>query len=163
MQIVELVRIHGEDDWQSIASHFAGRTARQCRERWAYYLSPSITNGPWSSEEDALLLEKFEAFGSTWNKMKSFFPGRTDINIKNRYRTLIRRRSSVFCCGTADHEPQAERQQGDPGDHEPPTLAPVQQAPPPPDDWELVPAWTTDPDNQSDWPLLESMTSFDFF
>jgi hypothetical protein len=145
IQIVELVGVYGNDDWQSIASHFSGRTARQCRERWAYYLSPSVTNGPWSPEEDALLLDKFQEFGSQWNKMRSFFQGRSHINIKNRCQTLIRRRRNASGCGTAD-----QQSPGVSGD-QPPNPDPVHQPPDHPVDLEL----------ESLWMGVEYMTSFD--
>jgi hypothetical protein len=94
-KIIELVGVHGEDDWPTIARHFPDRTVRQCRERWLYYLNPSLTNGPWSADEDALLLQKYKELGSKWSKMTPFFNGRTDVNIKNRYFTLVRRQEAA--------------------------------------------------------------------
>jgi hypothetical protein len=90
-RLLELVGLFGETDWTSIANQMPDRTARQCRERWLYFLTPSIINGPWSADEDALLLQKFAEFGSHWKALTQFFPGRTEINIKNHYAALIRR------------------------------------------------------------------------
>jgi hypothetical protein len=92
-RLVELVGLFGDSDWGSIANHMPNRTVRQCRERWLYFLTPSIRNGPWSAEDDALLLQKFEEIGSQWKAMTRFFPGRTEINIKNHYAVLLRRRA----------------------------------------------------------------------
>jgi hypothetical protein len=88
--LAELVAKYGEGDWLTIARHMRNRSVRQCRERWYNYLTPSVSNGPWSSEDDALLLEKCREFGSKWKMLTGFFPGKTDINIKNHYMTLTR-------------------------------------------------------------------------
>jgi hypothetical protein len=90
--LMELVTRHGDGDWASIARQMRNRNVRQCRERWCNYLAPSVSNGPWSSEDDARLLEKTREYGSKWKALTQFFPGRTDINIKNHYMTLTRRR-----------------------------------------------------------------------
>jgi hypothetical protein len=93
-RLLELVGLFGETDWSSIANHMPDRTPRQCRERYLYFLTPSITNGPWSADEDALLLQKFTEIGSKWKTIAKFFPGRTEINIKNHYSALLRRRAT---------------------------------------------------------------------
>jgi hypothetical protein len=93
-RLLELVGLFGENDWSSIANHMPDRTARQCRERWLYFLTPSIINGPWSADEDALLLQKFAEIGSQWEAITKFFPGRTGVNIKNHYSALLRRRAT---------------------------------------------------------------------
>jgi hypothetical protein len=89
--LTQLVAKFGENNWKTIASQMLDRTVRQCRERWFFYLAPSVTNGPWTSAEDALLCSKVNEFGARWKKLTEFFPGRTDINIKNHYTTLLRR------------------------------------------------------------------------
>jgi hypothetical protein len=94
IKLVELVTKHGERDWPAIARQMPNRSVRQCRERWTNYLTPSVINGPWSPQEDALLLARFKEFGSRWRKMTQFFVGRTDINIKNHYIVLTRARST---------------------------------------------------------------------
>jgi hypothetical protein len=44
----------------------AGRTVRQCRERWKYYLEPSINKLEWTPQEDQLLMEKHHDLGPRW-------------------------------------------------------------------------------------------------
>jgi hypothetical protein len=68
-----------------------GRNARQCHDRWLSYLSPEIGNGPWSPEEEQLLIRKYEEFGAAWKHIATFFVSRTDINVKSRW-LLIQRR-----------------------------------------------------------------------
>ena len=71
-------------NWKSIAAKI-GKTPRQCRERYRMYLSPNLTNKAWTEEEDELLRRLVEREGKRWASFKSFFPGRSDNCIKNRY------------------------------------------------------------------------------
>lgn len=83
-----LVMQHGDKDFKKIAAFMPGRTVRQVRERYKNYLSPTINNGPWSREEDELLRLKFAEIGPKWSKIASFFPSRSEINIKNRWTSI---------------------------------------------------------------------------
>lgn len=80
----------GTSNWQLISEHVPGRNARQCKERWFNYLAPEIENGPWSPEEDALLQEKYKEIGPRWTQIAKYFPSRSDVNVKNRWRFLAR-------------------------------------------------------------------------
>lgn len=91
LQLKELVRKYGENNWTQIAQNMPNRNARQCKERWCNYLSPNICKSPWTQDEDNLLLEKYKEIGARWVQIAKFFPQRTDISIKNRYLVLSRR------------------------------------------------------------------------
>ena len=93
LKLWELVKIYGDSDWFSIANRMKNRNVRQCRERWCNYLSPFVSNGPWSPEEDRFLCQKVEEFGTKWTKIAPFFKARTDINVKNRWMTLMRHKN----------------------------------------------------------------------
>ena len=72
-------------DWKVIAP-LVGKSARQCRERFRMYLSPVLdSNRQWTPEEDQRLMQLVKTYGKHWAKFKSYFPGRSDNNIKNRY------------------------------------------------------------------------------
>lgn len=88
-RLVELVAIHGTHAWKKIAQIMKTRTTRQCRERYINYLSPNLTNGPWSPQEDAFLIQKVKEMGPRWSKIVKFFPTRSDVNIKNRYALFV--------------------------------------------------------------------------
>ena len=85
LKLRELVKEIGAKKWIEIAKSMPGRTGRQCRDRFQNYLSPILTNGPWTKDDDYLLLKKVIELGSSWSKIVDFFPGRSTNNVKNRY------------------------------------------------------------------------------
>ena len=91
-KLINLVGIYG-NDWFTIAQKMEGRNVRQCRERWRYYLDPSLKRIPWTDKDDELLLQKVKEMGNKWKAMTKFFPNRTYITLKNRYATLSRKLS----------------------------------------------------------------------
>lgn len=93
----ELVQDHGQKQWDVIARNFTDRTARQCRDRWKHYLSPSVTpKKDWTITEDRLLLQCTQKYGAQWAALVKFFPGRTDINLKNRWNKLQRKSKKLY-------------------------------------------------------------------
>jgi len=87
---------HGNVDWNLIASLLPDRSPRQCRERYKNYLAPSVLNGPWTKEEEALLEQKFSEIGAKWSRLVQYFPSRTDINIKNHWAALQNRKLKIL-------------------------------------------------------------------
>jgi len=77
-------------EWDIIATCLNGRNARQCRERYQTYLAPNINRSPWTNEEDNLLKEKHQIYGNHWAVIATFFQGRSDNQIKNRWHVLNR-------------------------------------------------------------------------
>jgi hypothetical protein len=88
--LIELVKKHGTDSWSTVAAALGNRTARQCRNRYTLFLAPGLNNAPWTPEEDDLLKQQYELIGPKWSLLRQFFPGRTDLNIKNRFVFLTR-------------------------------------------------------------------------
>lgn len=84
----------GGDDrinWGKVEKEMGGkRTARQCRDRYTNYLTPGFRKGPWTKEEDKLLLDLYNKYGPKWAKIKKCFANRTVNNIKNRFYELQR-------------------------------------------------------------------------
>lgn len=85
-------------DWNLIAKFFFGRNARQVRERWENYLSPDVNNGPWSEEEDKILLQKYAEVGSKWSFISRYLPRRTNTSCKNRWIQIerVKKRTEIF-------------------------------------------------------------------
>lgn len=88
--LTRLIEIYGAKQWDILAQNMEGRDARQCRERWKSFLSPDLVNGPWTAKEDLLLFELHDRLGPKWSAFKQFFPGRSDYNIKNRWKKFQR-------------------------------------------------------------------------
>ncbi|KAK8838853.1 hypothetical protein M9Y10_032895 [Tritrichomonas musculus] len=86
-----LVIKYGSYNWKTISKYMPNRNPRQCRDRWLNYLSPDVVNGPWTLEEEELLVKKYEELGPSWKQIATFFPSRTDINIKSRWNLRERR------------------------------------------------------------------------
>ena len=90
-KLIKLVEELGNYDWNTISSRMNGRTPRQCRERYRNYLAPSLVNGPWTTEEDALLIQKFAQYGPRWATFVQYFKNRSDVNIKNHWSSISHR------------------------------------------------------------------------
>lgn len=83
----ELVQKHGEHSWNLISSLMENRNQRQCRERWKHYLSCDLKESikPWTKDEDMIIMTKYNELGAKWTKIAKELPGRSDLQVKNRY------------------------------------------------------------------------------
>jgi hypothetical protein len=87
-----LVCTYGLNRWETIASYLPERTARQCRDRYEYYLAPNVYNPPWTDAQDELLETKVSEWGTKWVFLARFFPGRNGNHLKNRwYKVLVKK------------------------------------------------------------------------
>ena len=59
-QLLELVEKYGEEKWKLISKHMPNRSTRQCHERYKYFLSPKLSNRPWTDEECMILEYKYQ-------------------------------------------------------------------------------------------------------
>ena len=88
-RLLEQVKIYGPKKWNTIAKALPGRTSRQCRDRFMNYLNGSLVNGPWTTQEDDLLIQKYNECGPQWTVIKRYFMGRSSNNVKNRWYTHL--------------------------------------------------------------------------
>jgi hypothetical protein len=87
-----LVARFGERDWGSICRYMPGRNPRQCRHRYNNYLVEAHKFSPWTVEEEEIILEKYQEFGSKWVLIAGFLCGRTGNDVKNRWHKHIGKR-----------------------------------------------------------------------
>ncbi|KAK9123531.1 hypothetical protein Sjap_013133 [Stephania japonica] len=94
LQLVYFVRILGERRWDFIAK-VSGlkRTGKSCRLRWVNYLHPGLKRGRMTPEEERLILDLHSIWGNRWSRIAQRLPGRTDNEIKNYWRTHMRKKA----------------------------------------------------------------------
>ncbi|KAK7277497.1 hypothetical protein RJT34_22510 [Clitoria ternatea] len=91
-QLTSFVALLGGRRWDSLAK-VAGlrRSGKSCRLRWMNYLRPNLKHGPFSDEEEHLIVQLQQQWGNKWSKIARRLPGRTDNEIKNYWRTHLRK------------------------------------------------------------------------
>ncbi|KAE8724476.1 hypothetical protein F3Y22_tig00010505pilonHSYRG00005 [Hibiscus syriacus] len=73
-------------NWKKIAECFKDRTDVQCLHRWQKVLNPELVKGPWSKEEDELIIELVNKYGSKkWSTIAQHLPGRIGKQCRERW------------------------------------------------------------------------------
>lgn len=90
-RLLKVVEETGTSNWRIVADKMPGRNPRQCRERWTNYVNPELKKDPWTTEEEELLLRKYNELGPRWHTIASFLGSRSTNQIKNRYSMIMRR------------------------------------------------------------------------
>lgn len=93
--IINYVRQYGTKSWTKLAELLPGRIGKQCRERWINHLDPDVNHGPWTAEEDLLLLDLHRQYGNKWVKISAHMPNRSDNSIKNRWNSTLCKRATI--------------------------------------------------------------------
>ncbi|KAL7121282.1 hypothetical protein ACP275_02G173500 [Erythranthe tilingii] len=62
-----------------------GRTDTQCLHRWGKVIKPDLVKGPWSKEEDDLLVELVGKLGKKWREIEKHLPGRIGKQCRERW------------------------------------------------------------------------------
>ena len=90
--LAKLVHEKGPKHWTQIARYMKGRVGKQCNERWHNHLSPDLKKGPFTPEEDRILLQKQAELGNKWAQIAKYLPGRAQNSIKNRWNATLKRK-----------------------------------------------------------------------
>ncbi|KAL8252590.1 hypothetical protein R6Q59_036283 [Mikania micrantha] len=69
------------------------RSGKSCRLRWVNYLNPGLKRGKMTPQEEHQILGLHTKWGNRWSKIARKLPGRTDNEIKNYWRTHMRKMS----------------------------------------------------------------------
>lgn len=88
-KLVELVKRAGTDEaigWNEISDNLPGRTDVQCRARWKNHLQPDLIKGPWTKEEDDLVIELVNKHGPRkWAFIAKHLKGRIGKQCRERW------------------------------------------------------------------------------
>ncbi|GLT65063.1 hypothetical protein SLA2020_375150 [Shorea laevis] len=92
--LVHSVQSFGDRRWDFIAKVSGlNRTGKSCRLRWVNYLHPGLKRGKMTPQEERLVLELHAKWGNRWSRIARKLPGRTDNEIKNYWRTHMRKKA----------------------------------------------------------------------
>ncbi|KAJ6674099.1 MYB PROTEIN-RELATED [Salix viminalis] len=73
-------------NWKKIAECFKDRTDVQCLHRWQKVLNPELVKGPWSKEEDEIIVELVNKYGpKKWSTIAQHLPGRIGKQCRERW------------------------------------------------------------------------------
>jgi len=107
-KLMEWVNKEGATKWSQCADYIIGRSGKQCRERWFNTLNPNVKKGHWTPEEDYNIFQLYNKLGSQWSKIASYFKGRTENSIKNRFYSTLRRIATEKKKGKTKYENNSE-------------------------------------------------------
>ncbi|XP_028781238.1 transcription factor MYB3R-1-like isoform X2 [Neltuma alba] len=73
-------------NWKKIAECFKDRTDVQCLHRWQKVLNPELVKGPWSKEEDEIIIDLVNKYGpKKWSTIARHLPGRIGKQCRERW------------------------------------------------------------------------------
>ncbi|KAF3796646.1 Transcription factor [Nymphaea thermarum] len=93
------VETYGEGNWHLVPNR-AGKCRKSCRLRWLNYLSPNIKRGPFSNDEEDLIIRMQRLLGNRWSLIAGRLPRRTANDVKNYWNSCLAKRVSAKLAAT---------------------------------------------------------------
>eukprot|EP01017_Pseudomicrothorax_dubius_P046146 TRINITY_DN8091_c0_g2_i3.p1 TRINITY_DN8091_c0_g2~~TRINITY_DN8091_c0_g2_i3.p1 ORF type:complete len:428 (+),score=69.05 TRINITY_DN8091_c0_g2_i3:48-1331(+) len=85
-QLKRLVAQYGAKNWKKIASFLKDRTDVQCLHRWQKVLNPNLIKGPWTKDEDEMVVKMVMKYGPrNWSTIAQHLPGRIGKQCRERW------------------------------------------------------------------------------
>ncbi|NXF18888.1 SNPC4 protein, partial [Rhodinocichla rosea] len=86
LELVQEMRVGSHIPYKKIAYYMEGRDSAQLIYRWTKSVDPSLKKGPWTAEEDAMLMAAVKKYKEKdWYKIRREVPGRSDAQCRDRY------------------------------------------------------------------------------
>ncbi|XP_074412787.1 snRNA-activating protein complex subunit 4 isoform X1 [Zonotrichia albicollis] len=86
LELVQEMRVGSHIPYKKIAYYMEGRDSAQLIYRWTKRVDPSLKKGPWTPEEDAMLMAAVKKYKEKdWYKIRREVPGRSDAQCRDRY------------------------------------------------------------------------------
>ncbi|KAG2324654.1 hypothetical protein Bca4012_039191 [Brassica carinata] len=103
--LVEYINKNSHGSWRLLPKK-AGllRCGKSCRLRWTNYLRPDIKRGPFTPQEEKLVVQLHAILGNRWAAIATQLPGRTDNEIKNLWNTHLKKRMLSMGFDPKTHE-----------------------------------------------------------
>ncbi|KAL5580434.1 hypothetical protein UlMin_012876 [Ulmus minor] len=123
-KLLNYITKHGHGCWSSVPK-LAGlqRCGKSCRLRWINYLRPDLKRGPFSQQEENLIVELHAVLGNRWSQIAAQLPGRTDNEIKNLWNSCIKKKLRQRGIDPNTHKPLSEVAGAENNDRDNPTSA----------------------------------------
>ncbi|KDO29020.1 hypothetical protein SPRG_06075 [Saprolegnia parasitica CBS 223.65] len=125
----------GSESWSKIAESVPGRSSKQCRDRWRNHLDPSLIKTAFTTDEEIALENAYEELGNRWTEIAKRLPGRSEHDIKLRWKTMhphrqdkAKARSFGFGFGSLKLHSSSN---SEPKSTPTPRSAPIETSPPP--------------------------------
>ncbi|NXM98266.1 SNPC4 protein, partial [Sylvia borin] len=86
LELVQEMRVGNHIPYKKIAYYMEGRDSAQLIYRWTKSVNPSLKKGPWTPEEDSMLMAAVKKYREKeWYKVRMEVPGRSDSQCRDRY------------------------------------------------------------------------------
>jgi hypothetical protein len=94
--ISEWANTHGTTNWTNCSKLMKGRNPKNCRDRWASYLSLKFKGECiWNPFDEIILLLSVQQVNTSWSRIKRIFPGKNENAIKNKFYSILRKTVNI--------------------------------------------------------------------